>query len=146
MTQGGRVVHEGVVQHVFEAGVDVILVAEAACGSCKMKRACGMDESRQKIVTVFTPDARLFRVGEKVEVLMKAAMGYKAMAIVYLIPVLVVLVALAALVRAGVPELVCGLAALGFLAIYYFIIYLLNDKISRQIRFEIRIPSQNHEA
>ncbi len=140
-----HIVHEGVVKEIFDAGVDVSITAEAACGSCKMKRACGMDESQQKTVTVFTPAARFFRVGERVEVLMKPAMGYTAMAIVYVIPIFVVLIALAVLVHIGVPELISGLGALVFLAAYYFIIYLFRDRIARKIRFEIRVP-QNYES
>ena len=139
--EGNKIVHEGVVAAVFESGVDVSIVAGAACGNCKMKKACGMDDSEQKTVTVFTPDARRFRVGERVEVVMKSAMGYAAMAFVYLIPVFVVLTALAVLVRAGVPEIVSGLGALAFLAFYYFLIYLFRDRISSRIRFEIRIPT-----
>ncbi len=139
--EGNKVVHDGVVAAVFESGVDVSIVAEAACGSCRMKKACGMDESEQKTVTVFTPDARHFRVGERVEVTMKAAMGYAAMAFVYIIPVFVVLTALAVLIKTGVPEITSGLAALGFLVLYYLVIYLFRGRFAQTIRFEIRIPT-----
>ena len=142
-TQPNQISHEGHIVDVFESGVDVSIIAEAACVSCKMKKACGMDESKEKIITVFTPDAALFRVGERVEVLMKQAMGYKAIAIVYIVPVILVLIALVATVQLGLSEIVAGLSSLGFLALYYFIIYLLRDKISREIRFEIRIPKNN---
>ncbi|MDL2230385.1 SoxR reducing system RseC family protein [Alistipes sp. OttesenSCG-928-L06] len=135
-----QISHEGHVVDVFESGVDVSIIAEAACGSCKMKKACGMDESQEKIITVFTPDAHLFKVGEHVEVLMKQAMGYKAIAIVYVVPVVLVMIALIATVQLGLSEMTAGLASLGFLALYYFVVYLLRDKISREIRFEIRIP------
>lgn len=128
---------------MFDSGVDVSIIAEAACGSCKMKKACGMDESQEKIITVFTPDARLFNVGEKVEVLMRQAMGYKAIGIVYVVPIVVVMAALVILVQLGISEMIAGLASLGFLAIYYFIVYLFRNQISREIRFEIRIPKNN---
>ena len=143
-SQPNKISHEGHVVDVFESGVDVSIVAEAACGSCKMKKACGMDESKEKIITVFTPDAALFKVGEKVEVLMKQAMGYKAIGIVYVVPVVVLMAALVVLIQSGVSEMIAGLASLGFLALYYFIVYLLRDKINREIRFEIRIP-KNHQ-
>ena len=138
-----QISHEGHVIDVFESGVDVSIIAEAACGSCRMKKACGMDESQEKIITVFTPDAALFKVGERVEVLMKQAMGYKAIGIVYVVPVAVVMIALVAMVQLGISEMIAGVGSLGFLALYYFIIYLLRDKISREIRFEIRIPKNN---
>lgn len=139
--EGNRIVHDGIVSAVFESGVDVSIVAEAACGNCKMKQACGMDDSEQKTVTVFTPDARYFRVGERVEVVMRAAMGYKALLLTYVLPVVIVLSGLAGMVEAGVAEMASGLAALGFLAVYYIIIYSLRDRIGRTVRFEIRIPT-----
>jgi sigma-E factor negative regulatory protein RseC len=135
-----KIAHEGTVREVFGNSVDVAIVSEAACGSCKLKKACGMDESREKMITVFTPDASLFRVGQRVEVVMKQALGYWAMAVAYVVPVFVVLAALAVLVRIGVPELISGVAALVFLAIYYFLLYLFRDRIGKTIRFEIRIP------
>lgn len=128
---------------MFPGGVDVSVIAEAACVSCKMKKACGMDESKEKIVTVYTPDAHLFRIGEPVEVLMKQAMGYKAIALVYILPVVAVMIALILAVQLDFPELVAGLFSLGFLALYYLMIYLFRNKISREIRFEIRIPKNN---
>jgi sigma-E factor negative regulatory protein RseC len=132
--------HEGTVVQVFDSGVDVAIVSEAACGNCKLKKACGMEESHEKIITVFTPDARLFESGDRVEVLMKPALGYRAMAILYLVPVLVVLAALVVLVKMQVPEIISGLAALFFLAVYYFVVYLFRERIGRTIRFEIRRP------
>lgn len=141
--EGNSVVHPGTVAVVFESGVEVDITVEAACGNCKMKKACGMDESSGRRVTVVTPDARFFEPGERVEVLMKSAMGYRAIAIAYVVPVFVVLVALGLLVRAGVAEITAGLGALGFLAVYYFIIYRLRDRLGREIRFEIRRPAKN---
>lgn len=143
--QPTKITHQGHVIDVFEGGVDVSIVAEAACGECKMKKACGMDESEEKVITVFTPDAAAFHPGQPVEVLMKLAMGYKAIGIVYIIPIFVVLAALAVMVQAGVPEIIAGLASLGFLGVYYFVIYLLRDRISREIQFEIRIPKNNNQ-
>jgi len=138
--QPNKISHEGRIVDVFESGVDVSILAESACVSCKMKKACGMDESKEKIITVFTPDAHLFKMGEKVEVLMKQAMGYKAIGIVYVVPIVVIMVALVLMVQLGIPEMIAGLGSLAFLALYYLVIYLLRDKISREIRFEIRIP------
>jgi sigma-E factor negative regulatory protein RseC len=141
MTQTNPIAHEGTVTEVFDAGVDVAIVSEAACGSCQLKKACGMDESTEKIITVFTPDARFLHVGDRVEVLMKPTMGYRAIVIAYVVPVAVVLAALAVLVRAGVAEIISAGAAIGFLAVYYFIVYLFRDRIGKSIRFEIRIPT-----
>ena len=130
--------HAGTVAQVFDAGVDVAIVSEAACGDCKLKKACGMEESQEKIISVFTPDARYYHVGERVEVLMKPALGYQAMAVMYLIPVVVVLAALTVLVKLGVPEVFSGLGALVFLAVYYFFVYLFRERIAKTVRFEIR--------
>jgi len=138
-----KIIHPGRVVDVFPGSVDVSIIAESACVSCKMKKACGMDESKEKIVTVFTPDADAFEPGQSVEVVMRQAMGYKAIGIVYILPVLVVMAVLVGSVQGGLSEILSGLISLGFLALYYFIVYLLRERISREIRFEIRIPKNS---
>lgn len=138
-----HITHEGIVLDVFPGSVDVSVVTNSACGSCKMKKACGMDESDEKIITVFTEHAEHYRVGETVEVSMKQAMGYKALAIVYLIPILVVMVILALLIQNGMPEIIAGCISLGVLALYYLVIYLFRNRIEQEVRFDIRKLANN---
>ncbi|MDR0954937.1 MAG: SoxR reducing system RseC family protein [Rikenellaceae bacterium] len=141
--QPTRIIHEGEVQAVFEGSVDVLIRTGSACGACKIKKACGMDESAERTVTVFTPDATFFRVGQRVDVSMKQAMGYRAIGIAYILPIFVVLAALATMIQSGVPEMTAGMLSLGFLVLYYFAVYLFRDRIGREIRFEIRLPKTN---
>ncbi len=138
-----RITHQGHVVDVFGGGVDVSIVSESACGSCGMKRACGMSESREKTVTVYTPDWKNYQIGEAVTVSMTQGMGTRALLYVYALPVVVVLAALVVLIQCGVPELVSGLAALGILILYYAGVYLLRHRIEREIRFEIRKIENN---
>ena len=138
-----RITHAGHVTEVFESGVDVAIVSEAACGSCTMKRACGMDESKEKIITVFTPDANAYRVGEEVTVSMTQAMGTKAILYVYILPVIVILTVLVVLIQTGVSEMISGLVALAMLVVYYLSVYLLRNRIEREIRFQINKKDNN---
>lgn len=138
-----RITHPGDVVDVFGGGVDVSIVSESACGSCGMKKACGMSESREKTVTVYTPDWESYRIGETVTVSMTQGMGTRALLYVYALPVVVVLVALIVLTRSGVSELISGMAALGLLILYYTGVYLLRHRIEREIRFEIRKIENN---
>jgi sigma-E factor negative regulatory protein RseC len=138
-----RITHQGRVVDVFGGGVDVSIVSESACGACGMKKACGMSESKEKSVTVYTPDWENYRVGEAVTVSMTQGMGTRAILYVYLLPVLVVLAGLVVLTKSGVSELVSGLAAMGLLILYYAGVYLLRHRIEREIRFEIRKTENN---
>lgn len=138
-----HITHEGTVLEVFPGSVDVSVVTNSACGACKMKKACGMDESDEKVITVFTEQAERYKAGETVEVTMKQAMGYKALAIVYLIPILVIMTALALLIQCGMEEITAGCITLGFLGLYYFAVYLFRGKIEQEIRFDIKKSANN---
>ncbi len=130
--------HSGRVLGVSGERVDVLMVSESACASCKVKSACGMSESTEKLVTVCTPYAAAYREGEEVFVSIRQSMGMKAVFYVYMLPFLLVLGALIALIEgAGVREEAAGLAALGVLAVYYGVLWLFRRRIEREISFEI---------
>ena len=65
------------------------------------------------------------------------SMGMKAVLLAYAVPLFVVLAITVALCYSGVDELVSGLAGVCGLAIWYFIVYLLRDKIARGYAFEV---------
>ena len=130
--------HSGRVLGVSGERVDVLMVSESACASCKVKSACGMSESTEKLVTVCAPYAAAYREGEEVFVSIRQSMGMKAVFYVYMLPFLLVLGALIALIEgAGVREEAAGLAALGVLAVYYGVLWLFRRRIEREISFEI---------
>jgi sigma-E factor negative regulatory protein RseC len=68
---------------------------------------------------------------------MKADMGMKAVVLAYFAPIIVVIAMLLLLIETGAGELYAGIVSLASLAGYYFVIYLIRDKLRKQFCFYI---------
>ena len=53
----------------------VMIVPESACGSCKSRKACGMAESAEKVLTIVDAHSHLYKEGDEVEVSTEKVMG-----------------------------------------------------------------------
>ena len=60
--------HKGRVVLVEGDRIDVEMTVEGACATCKAAKACGMGESRDKVVSLLTASAGLYEVGDEVMV------------------------------------------------------------------------------
>ena len=129
--------HSGRVVGVRDGAVDVMIVPESACGSCKSRKACGMAESAEKIMTIVDPHSYIYKESDEVEVSTEKIMGIKAVAIAYIYPFILMLICLLVLLQSGVSELVSGLVTLGLVVVYYLGLILFRGKLQREIIFKI---------
>ncbi len=132
-----RIEHTGTVEEVSEQAVTVRIVASGACAQCRAREACGMGESRDKIIVVPTADAKDYRPGEQVRVSVSRAAGLTAVAIGYVGALAVLVAAIVLGTGAGWSEGVSALAGLGAVAIYYIGVWLVRGRIEQKIRFTI---------
>ncbi|MDD3108720.1 MAG: SoxR reducing system RseC family protein [Alistipes sp.] len=132
-----RIRHEATVTEVLEQAVRVTLHVESACAACHAKSQCAMGEGKEKELVIETPMAEAFTPGESVWVDMDRVMGLKAVWWVYILPFVAVMSALLILLQWGVSELIAGSTALGMLILYYLGMYLLRERIAREITFSI---------
>ena len=128
----GIITHPAKVTKVTGATVEVKILAESACASCRVRNKCGMGESREKLLVVETPEASF------VEVHTDQVMGVKAGFFAYMLPFLLVLTALLILLQTGSREVVAGTVSLCILGIYYLVLYLFRSKLSKEIVFKIK--------
>ena len=130
--------HTGRVESITPETITVGIVSGSACSSCHAAALCGMSEFSKKSVSVPASLSDDYSVGEEVEVVLKASMGHKAVWIGYCIPLVVLLAGLLGALGAGLSEPGSGLAGLGAVALYYFVIWLLRDKLRNVYEFAIR--------
>ena len=138
MHVNGNLEHKGIVLSINGERIDVSILSESACATCKVKSACGMSETEETVVSIFTHDAPAYRVGEQVVVSVTRNMGLRAVFLAYVVPFLVLLVSLLVLLEAGLSEAAAGLISLGVLALYYIVLWLMRRRIEREINFNIR--------
>ena len=125
--------HTGKVVSMTPTMTTVQIVSQSACSECHAAGLCGLSEYTEKAVEVPTSPSATYGVGDEVQVVLKASMGFKAVWIAYFLP-LVVLLAIAL----GVSEVVAGLAGIGAVALYYLIVWLRRDRLRNEYVFTIQ--------
>jgi positive regulator of sigma E activity len=128
--------HEGIVRVSDEKSVTVLLSPLIACKGCHSENSCGMAGSTEKIVMI--PGKFNVRPGEQVVVTMKQSLGYNALTIGYLLPLLIVLTSLVILLSIPVGELISGLISLGLLVPYYAGLFVYRKYIDKKFSFNLK--------
>ena len=130
--------HCGEVVRVAEDKVWVRMTVNSACSGCHARAVCGVDESKDKIVEVATSDAAAYSVGESVEVALESrSVGAKSVFLAYVVPFFVLLIVLVGLTVFGVSEGVAALSAIVGVGLDYVVLWLMNSKIEKTIKFII---------
>ena len=115
----------------------VAIEVNEACGSCASRKACAMGQSAKRDITVYTTDAFEYSVGEVVNVAAKQSLGVVAVFLCYVVPLVVLVGALTIAVAVGVSEGLAALLSLGATLLYYAVLYLFRNRISKRIIFTI---------
>ncbi len=84
------ITHPGIVQSIENNRVQVMILAESACVSCKAKSVCSVSEMKEKVIDVIKEPGRDYKIGERVNVIMQKSLGPKAIFLGYLLPFLIV--------------------------------------------------------
>ncbi|MDR0983314.1 MAG: SoxR reducing system RseC family protein [Culturomica sp.] len=136
MPQNSRIGHEGVVRKINAKSVDVIIYAQAACAGCHAKGACGMADSKEKLINVERPDFPI-NEGDQVIVYEGLANAMFSVLMAYVLPVVAIVSVLFVLVNMGMSELLSALTAIFAVSVYFFILYLMRERIGRKINFTL---------
>ena len=137
MKRAEEIEHKGKVALVGHNFVRVDIVVNEACGSCSARKSCAMGSSEKREITVFTPLASQYRVGEEVEVQAKRTIGIMAVLLCYVVPLFVLVGALVVAKLFGVTDGISALVALGAMALYFGVLAMFHTHISRKVTFQI---------
>jgi len=137
MGKSDNINHEGIIKDIDEGFITVEILNKSACSACHAKGVCTLGDEKIKEIEIDTTGLELFEIGERVNVVMKKSMGFKALWISYLTPLIILLVLLVSLSAFNVPELITGLTIIAAISLYYFIVWLLRDNLKREFVFTI---------
>lgn len=138
MRKSKTIEHVGEIISINDREIKVEIINKSMCAGCHAKSVCAMGDAKEKIIIV--PNLYkegLFSLGEKVDVVMKKTMGFKAVWISYVIPLAILLLFLLTLQQFNLSELLNGLLSVLAVAIYYIGIYIFRDKIAREFTFSV---------
>lgn len=132
------ITHPGIIQEVNGQNARVRILARSACASCHAKGMCSVADMKEKIIDVNVPRGKTYVPGDRVMLYMEQSMGNKAAFYAYFLPFLLILAVLLITFELTHNEALSGLLSIGILIPYYYVLYLLKDKMKRSFRFKMR--------
>jgi sigma-E factor negative regulatory protein RseC len=133
----GTINHEGIVQKVEDKSVIVRISSATACSGCHAEGSCGLSGQEEKIIEV----SGNYNVlpGDTVTILMKQSMGYAALFLGYILPLISVVTFLIILTSLKLPELYAGLISIAMLIPYYIVLFFFRKRINEKFTFTLKI-------
>lgn len=131
-----NITHDGIVVGTDGRDVRVMIVQVSACSGCHARGACAASDSKEKIIVADSQGAT-YEIGEKVTLIGSNSMAWSALFIAFIIPMVLALGLLFATVG-PLGEAGACLGCLGFLALYYFVLFLLRDRLRTRFVFTLR--------
>jgi sigma-E factor negative regulatory protein RseC len=117
-------VHYGIISKIVGDSITVNLEQNIHCESCRAKGTCGISDSKTKEIEVTNP-SDTFKTNERVCVVLKKALGLKAIFWAYLIPFMLMFSTL--IITSNIlKEWIAGILSLLVLIPYYLILYFLK--------------------
>lgn len=133
-----EIYHDGKIIEITPEFTSVEIISSSACSQCHAKGLCGFSEEESKVVMIPTSPYTERKVGDTVTLALKQTMGLKAVWISYVIPLIILMILVLSLSSVIDNEVWTGLAAIGGVALYYLVIWLLRDKLKNEFVFYIK--------
>ena len=135
LAENNTFIHAGTVSRISDHTVYVSLDSNIHCDSCRAKAACGVSESKNKVIEITDP-ADAFAVDEPVRVVLKKSTGFKAVFWAYVFPFILVL---AVLITSSLylAEWQAGLLGLLALVPYYVVLYFMNTFFKERLKVSV---------
>lgn len=129
---------EGIVRAVNGDNIEVEITVSSACSECHAKSICIPTDHRQETVTAQSLYGEHFEPGEKVQLVLKGSAGNKAVVLAYLLPFVVLMIALFGTYAITKSELAGVIVSLVFVALYFIILKTQNKKIEQKFQFFVK--------
>ena len=130
--------HRGIVENIDGTHLSVKIVQTTACASCTVKGHCSSAESKEKIIDVYDTSGHSYAIGDKVMVVGQTSMGMQAVLLAFVIPFIIMLVALFICMAIFEDELIAGCVSLSLLIPYYFVLWLNKTRLKQKFSFTIK--------
>lgn len=129
--------HTGVVEKIENDIVFVRITQQSACSGCHAQSMCTASEKKDKIIEI--PDrSGNFQVSEAVMICGQSTTGLLAVLLAFVIPLILVVAAIATGSALQWNETTSGLSGLLLLLPYYYLLYLNRDRLKRKFVFTLK--------
>lgn len=129
---------EGIVRAIHGDQIEVEITISSACSECHAKSICIPSDHKRETVMAQSLYNEHFEVGNKVHLVLKGSAGGKAVVLAYLLPFIVLMVALFGTYAITKSELAGVIVSIAFVVIYYIILKTQNKKIEQKFQFFVK--------
>ena len=126
--------HQGVIIAIEDNIAHVKIEQTSACASCHVKEMCGASEKTEKIIDAHIVDNTL-KIGDQVTIIGQKSLGFQAILLAYVLPFVIIIVALFIVNIFTTNEVIMGTCALASLIPYFAILRLMRNKIQAKFQF-----------
>lgn len=134
----GKIEHNGIIEHIDGKHIKVRIVQSSACSSCQAKAICSSSESKEKVVDIYVNSSENYAIGEQVNVCASETMGRNAVILAFVIPLIVMIICITLSIRyLMINELISIAISLMSLALYYWVLSISKNRISKKFSFWI---------
>ncbi|MDR2584977.1 MAG: SoxR reducing system RseC family protein [Prevotellaceae bacterium] len=138
MPQFQPIEHKGTIASLDGSMASVEIVQTSSCAGCRAKTICSVSGQKEKLIRLSLPSGQSWAVGEEVVVSLRGSMGFKAVFLAYVVPLIALLSALFTLSSLGLPDWVTGLSAIAFSLFCYFLVWIFRDRIGKEYIFVLK--------
>lgn len=131
--------HPGTILTIQNGVARIQITQYAACSGCHARSSCLLSDYSEKEIEVPCTDERL-QAGDSVIITGSTQIGNKAVRLAFLYPSILLFFVLFVVLHCTQNELAAGIVALAALIPYYAVLYLLRDKLKKQLVFSIKKP------
>ena len=133
-----KISHSGVIERIESDKVQVRIVQTSACAACKVAGYCNAAESKEKIIDVFCDtSSNDYQVGQPVTVTTSGVVAAKALLWGFGLPFVLLVAVLVVVLLVTSSEGLAALCALAALVPYYFLLWLLRNRMRDELSFHI---------
>lgn len=137
MSDQNLIDHLGTIDRIEDGVAHVMITSESACAACHAKGVCSAADQEEKFLDIPLREVS-YEQGESVRVQVARRLGFKAVALGYFYPFLLLMAVLIFLIVSGAPELRAGSLALLSLIPYYLLLYVFRKRIESTFTFSIK--------
>lgn len=132
-----KIRHCGVIESINGNRAQVRTVRSSACDSCEAKAGCNTRHGKDFKIEVVDNRIASHKVGDRVYVEVAAKTGRQAVLIGFGLPLVVFVATLLGIHHAGSADTTAAMGAIGAIAIYYLIIYMLRRRVNRHFTIHL---------
>jgi len=129
--------HEGIIMTLNGSNATVKIIQQSACSGCHAKSACTAADRADKEIDAELGEIGDFKLGEQVLLRGSNRIGMEAVLLAFVVPFVLIVALLLFFSFLGLDDGLAAISSLGLLSIWYAILYLIRDKLTKRFVFKV---------